>query len=91
MVIVLILVFAVIIALQVPGLVKGRLWKELTVFFILLSLGMIYSVGQIYNWPLPNPTKRMEYMFEPVSKMLMEPALFISAKPTVLINKKISK
>ena len=70
MVIGLILIFAAMIALQAPGLVKGRLWKELTVFLILLSLGLLYSVGQIYRWPLPNPTKRMEYMFVPAWNML---------------------
>lgn len=66
----LILVFAVIVAIEAPGMVKNRLWKELAVFCLLLSVGIIYSVGQIYDWPLPNPTRRMEYMFEPVWKML---------------------
>ncbi|MDD4236938.1 MAG: hypothetical protein PHT62_00060 [Desulfotomaculaceae bacterium] len=70
MVSLIILIFAAIIALQAPGLIKGRLWKELTVFSIMLSFGLIYSVGQIYRWQLPNPTKRMEYLFVPAWNML---------------------
>jgi len=59
------LLVLVIVSLETPQLVKKRLWKELVVFSIILSLGMIYSVGQIYNWSLPNPEKRLEYMVKP--------------------------
>lgn len=38
--------------------------------FFLLTIGIIYSVGQIYDWPLPNPTRKMEYKFEKLSKKL---------------------
>ena len=65
-----ILLSIVIVCLETPGLVKKRLWKELGVFIIILSLGMIYSVGQIYDWSLPNPEKRLEYMVEPFLKKL---------------------
>ena len=65
-----ILLSIVIVVIETPGLVKKHLWKELVVFFILLSLGMIYSVGQIYDWSLPNPEKRLEYMVQPFLKKL---------------------
>lgn len=60
-----ILLSIVIVILETPGLVKQRLWKELGVFLIVLSLGIIYSVGQIVDWSLPNPEKRLEYLVEP--------------------------
>lgn len=63
-------VFLVIILLQVPPLVKKGLWKELLVYSVILTLGILYSIGQVYHWPLPNPTKRMEYLFEPISQFL---------------------
>lgn len=66
----LIAIFAVIIILQVPPLVKKDLWKELIVYGVILSLGIIYSIGQLYHWPLPNPTKKAEYLFAPISKFL---------------------
>ncbi len=59
-------VISIIIAIEVPRLVKNKMWRELTAFFVLLTIGFIYSAGQIYDWPLPNPTAKMEYMFEPV-------------------------
>ena len=70
MVVLLLLVFIAIIVSHVPELVRARLWKEIVVFFVLLTLGIIYSFGQIYDWSLPNPTKHMEYMFEPIYKAL---------------------
>lgn len=60
----------IIIIIETPGLVKKRLWKELVVLFITSSLGMIYSVGQLYDWSLPNPEKRLEYLVEPFHKKL---------------------
>lgn len=65
-----ILLSIVIVCLETPGLVKKRLWKELGVFFIILSLGIIYSVGQIYDWSLPNPEKRLEYLVQPFLEKL---------------------
>lgn len=66
----LLFVFSIIIIIEVPELVKNRMWRELLVFSVLLLTGMLYSIGQIYEWPLPNPTGKMEYMFEPVSAVL---------------------
>lgn len=65
MVLGLIIVSIIIVILETPGLVKKRLWKELVVFFIVLSLGMIYSIGQQKDWSLPNPERDLEYMVEP--------------------------
>jgi hypothetical protein len=66
----LISVFVIVIVFEVPPLVKRKLWKELVVFVMLFSLGIVYSMGQLYNWPLPNPGKRMEEIFAPVWKMI---------------------
>lgn len=61
----LIILSIVIVIIETPELVNKRLWKELVVFFIVLSLGMIYSVGQHKDWALPNPERDLEYMVEP--------------------------
>lgn len=61
----LIILSVIIVIIEAPGLVKKRLWKELVGFFIVLSLGMIYSIGQQYDWSLPNPERDLEYMVEP--------------------------
>lgn len=64
------LAFAAIIAIEVPGLVRKKMWKELLVFSVLLAVGMFYSYGLVLDWPLPNPTKGIEYVFKPVSKFM---------------------
>ncbi|MCG8400689.1 MAG: hypothetical protein MJA84_03740 [Firmicutes bacterium] len=62
--------FLAIIAFEVPGLVKKRLWRELTVFAVLLVIGMVYSFGQVLELPLPNPAHGIEAVFKPLSQML---------------------
>lgn len=70
MILLLILVFAVIIAFEVPGLVRKKMWRELTAFSVLLLMGMILSFGQALKLPLPNPTRGIEAVFRPISQYL---------------------
>lgn len=70
MVYLLTLIFLTIIALEVPGLVKKKMWRELAAFSVLLVLGMIYSYGQVLNLPLPNPTRGIEAVFKPLGQYL---------------------
>lgn len=67
-VIAILLFFSIIIVFQLPPLIRGKKWRETSVFSVLFLAGLIYSVGQVLNWPLPNPTKRMGLLFEPVWK-----------------------
>jgi len=67
MVFALILGFCVLIVLEVPGLVKNKMWKELCVYSVLMAIGIVYSLGQVLDWPLPNPTKGVEIIFKPVA------------------------
>ena len=66
------LIFIVIIALEVPVLIKKKLWRELITFSVLLLIGMTYSYGQLLDLPLPNPTDGVEAIFKPVSQYLQE-------------------
>ena len=70
MVLVLILVFLVIIALEVPGLVRKKMWRELVAFSILLVIGMVFSFGQALGYEMPNPNKGIEYMFKSVGQII---------------------
>ncbi len=70
MIIYIIFFLTIVLALQLPGLIKKRLWKDLIVYLIIFFLGSLYSIGIILDWSLPNPTKFMEYKFEPVSQFL---------------------
>lgn len=70
MIIIVSLFFIAIYILYGPSLIKARRKKEAIIFSIILLLSLFYSLGVIYKWPLPNPTKRMEYLFAPLTKIL---------------------
>lgn len=70
MVLLLSLIFIAIIALEAPALVRNKKWRELTAFSVLLLIGMLYSYGQALDLPLPNPTKMIMTIFEPVSLII---------------------
>lgn len=69
-VLILLSVFGAIIALEVPGLVRKRMWGELAAFAVLLAVGMVFSVAQVLNLPLPNPTRFIDALFEPVAGVI---------------------
>lgn len=66
----LILVFGAIIAFEVPGLVKAKAWRELAVFGWILLIGMTYAFGYVLDIKLPNPTKAIEFVFQPPAKAI---------------------
>lgn len=63
-------IFIAIIAIETPGLVRKRMWRELAAFSVLLLIGMVYSYGQMLDLPLPNPTDYIMAVFKPVSEYL---------------------
>ena len=59
----LVLLFLAIIVIQVPGLIKKQMWRELMAFSFLLLIGMVYSIGQTMRFPMPNPTKALDFAY----------------------------
>ncbi|ADI01080.1 MAG TPA: hypothetical protein GXX39_09645 [Syntrophothermus lipocalidus] len=59
----LILLFLVIILIDVPPLLRDKMYRELAVFSVLMAIAVLYSLGQFYNWPLPNPVRALETVF----------------------------
>ncbi|HOB12220.1 MAG TPA: hypothetical protein PLM20_04320 [Syntrophomonadaceae bacterium] len=47
--------FVLVVCIELPGLLKNRLYKEIQVFGILFLLGMYLTLAQLYQWPIPNP------------------------------------
>lgn len=66
------LVFVLIIAAQVPPLVKKKMWRELAAFSVLLLVGMIYSFGLALDLPLPNPARAVEAVFGPLTRLMQK-------------------
>lgn len=69
-VLLLVLVFVGVVLIEVPGLVRRRMYRELAAFLGLLAVAMVYSFGQALRWPLPNPARIIEAAFRPVSRIL---------------------
>lgn len=63
-------VYAGIIALTVPQMVKNTLWRELMAFSFILVLAIVYSFGLLFNLQLPNLVDLLEVLFIPVTKFM---------------------
>lgn len=69
-IILLVVIFIIIVAFEVPGMIKKKMWRELIAFSLLLLIGMALSFGQALKLPLPNPTRGIEAVFGPVSRFI---------------------
>lgn len=53
--ILIILALAVVVLIELPGLIKNRLYREIGVFSLLFLIGTYLACAQLYQLPLPNP------------------------------------
>ncbi|HQA60484.1 MAG: hypothetical protein WBJ82_01050 [Tepidanaerobacteraceae bacterium] len=64
----LIISVVIILMLELPGLIKSRVWRELAVFCGLLIIGIAYGIIHIFKLGILNPTKLTQYVIEPIFK-----------------------
>jgi hypothetical protein len=57
LIVLLVFLFLGIILIEVPGLIRQKMWRELIAFAIILALGFGLSLGQLTGIPLPNPSR----------------------------------
>ena len=69
-IILLIIIFLGIIALETPSMLKKRQWRELAAFGVLMLGGMALTFAQALGLPLPNPTTGIEMIFSPVADII---------------------
>lgn len=60
---ILLLIFILILAIELPELVRKRLYKEILVFMGFYVFGVYLSVAFFYNWPLYNPFEAFAHIF----------------------------
>lgn len=60
--------FAVIVAIELPRLIKQKTYREIVIFFVLIALGITLSLGQVLQLPIPNITKGIETVTRPIFK-----------------------
>ena len=51
----LLLINLLILVIEVPSLIRSRLYSELGVFTIFFVIGLYFSLGFYYHWPLQGP------------------------------------
>jgi len=65
-VIFLLLIYALIIIINVPGLVKRKEWRELTAFFILYIIAFALGLMYVLDIPIPSPMKGLQHFIADV-------------------------
>ncbi|MDI7248080.1 MAG: hypothetical protein QME92_11555 [Bacillota bacterium] len=56
------LAFAVMVAYEVPGMIRRREWGELVLFLVLVSFGFVVSFLQTIGVRVPNPVRGIEFL-----------------------------
>lgn len=56
------LIYALIILINVPGLIKRREWRELTVFFVFYVIAFALGLMYVLDIPIPSPMKGLQYL-----------------------------
>lgn len=72
MIAIILLGFAAIILLQVPGLVKKKMWRELGAFSAYLLIGMALVIPQVLGVKLPNPNEAILVLFKPLADLMKD-------------------
>ncbi|MDI6880360.1 MAG: hypothetical protein QMC95_02725 [Desulfitobacteriaceae bacterium] len=62
--------FAVIVAIELPRLIKQKIYRKIVIFFVLIILGITLSLGQVLQLPIPNVTKGIETVTRPIFKVV---------------------
>jgi hypothetical protein len=63
--------FDVVVSIvQVPKMLRGRLYRELSLYAFLLALGTALAVMKIFDIDIPNPTDFFMWVFSPLSGLM---------------------
>lgn len=64
------LVFIVVATLELPYLIKNKMWRETAAYSGLLIIGMIYSFGFVLDLDIPGLSRLMKIVFMPVTRYI---------------------
>ncbi len=54
--------YAFIITVNVPGLIKRKEWRELTVFSILCIIAFVLGLMYVLDIPVPSPMRGLQHL-----------------------------
>ncbi|OCL28552.1 hypothetical protein U472_01320 [Orenia metallireducens] len=69
------LFFMILIYFQAKELLKKKKWKELFVYTLLISIGVLYSYGVLLDLSLPNPILILSNLFKPLYEYIFNQLL----------------
>jgi hypothetical protein len=64
------LIGAIISLFEIPPLVKKKWWREIIVYFILLSVGMTLAILISKNITIPTPIDLLTKIYRPVTNFM---------------------
>lgn len=70
MILLLLLFFLGIIAMEAPRLIREQKWRDLAAFGGVLLLAMVMTFAAVLDLPLPNPTRVIEAIFKPAAEFM---------------------
>lgn len=54
--------FAFVVLIEIPELVRREMWGELIAFSAITALAMLLTLAQVLDWKYPSPTRVIEYL-----------------------------
>lgn len=70
---VVIVVFLLLWVPELPGLVRGRLWREMAAFAVLWAAGLTLALLVHYGAQLDQLTQLLRAVFEPIGQRIVVP------------------
>jgi hypothetical protein len=61
---------AIISYFELPQLIKNKCWREISVYILLLLVGMTLSILLIKNITIPNPLDWITNMYDPFTSFM---------------------
>jgi hypothetical protein len=68
-IIIVLLLFSLIAAKNIPGLIRKKYWRELTVFSAFFAFALIISMMYAMGFTVPNPIKAAQYIIKDVLRI----------------------
>lgn len=62
--------FVLMVVLEVPAMVMKEQKGELRAFWVLLLIAFALGLAVVQGWPVPNPTRALEAVFNPFSMLM---------------------
>jgi hypothetical protein len=55
---------------EAPRLLQKQMKRELIAFSAFLLIGMALALALALDWPIPNPTRTIEFIFRPLERVI---------------------